>query len=210
MSATSVEAVNGSELDVSSSKQNKESWGLEFAYRLGDPLLPYEKIPGFEATGFISRMELKEKIVPEENEGKIQLYIFHPGCFTVGGENALNFVTDLSVDKDAKDLKYFVISTDSLEVLSASSKIRDLGLPEATFISDKNGQISQMFGVLDTKTHRSYNAIFLVDKDGVVQASRVSGIDSVQPIGAMTGVGDLVSMMIKAIPVTKPSTCTMV
>ena len=195
MSASSVEGINGSILDENRSSQQAESWGLEFAFRLGDPLLPEEKIPDFEATGFVGKMELKEKIIPEDNFGGTQLYVFHPGCFTVGGENALNFVTNLKVDKDAKDLKYIFISTDSLDVLSASAEIRDLGLPEATYISDKNGEISKMFGVLDIKTHRCFNAVFLVDKDGVVQASRVSGLDSVPAIGSMTGVGDLVSML---------------
>ena len=152
-------------------------WGLEFSFRLGDPLLPGEKIPFF--LGEALKDGQKIEVSPINYVGKPLLIFFHPGDFTSTGENTLNLVSSMLVNKEAIDLNldYMVVSTDSLSVHDAWGRLRELGMPNVAFVSDKNGDISKAFGVLDVKTHKSYSAIFLVDQNGVAQYTTVSGMD---------------------------------
>ena len=75
------------------------------------------------------------------------------------------------------NLDYMVVSTDSLTVHDAWGRLRELGMPNVAFVSDKNGDISKAFGVLDVKTHKSYSAMFLVDQNGIAQYTTISGLD---------------------------------
>ena len=83
------------------------------------------------------------------------------------------------VNKEAisLNLDYMVVSTDSLSVHEAWGRLRILGMPEVALVSDKKGNISKAFGVLDVKSHKSFSAMFLVDKNGIVQYSTISAMD---------------------------------
>ena len=152
-------------------------WGLEFSFRLGDPLLPGEKIPFFHEEALKDGQKIE--VSPINYLGKPLLIFFHPGDFTRSGENTLNLVSSMLVNKEAKDLNldYMVVSTDTLSVHDAWARMRDLGMPDVALVSDKKGDISKAFGVLDVKTHKSYNAMFLVDQNGIAQFTTISGMD---------------------------------
>ena len=153
-------------------------WGMEFSFRLGDPLLPGEKIPYFQGEALKGGQKID--VSPFSYVGKPLLIFFYPGDFTSAGENTLNLISSMLVNKEVRDLnlEYMVISTDSLSVHEAWARFRDLGMPDdISLVSDKKGDISKAFGVMDVKTHKSLNAIFLVDQDGVAQYSTISGMD---------------------------------
>ena len=170
-------------------------WGIDHALRLGDPLLPGEDVPQFEETGLRSNNK-KEITNTRDFLGRPYLIVFHSGAFTASGENASSLITDLSLTKEVK-LDYLIISTDSMEVHEAWSNMRDLGsLPvTATMISDKTGDIAKAFGVLDIETHTAYNSVFLIDKQGIVQAARICAFPDVPAIGSNTGVGDVLDLL---------------
>ena len=152
-------------------------WGQEFSFRLGDPLLPGEKIPFFHEEALKDGQKIE--VSPINYLGKPLLIFFHPGDFTSSGENTLNLVSSMLVNKEALDLNldYMVVSTDTLSVHDAWARMRDLGMPDVALVSDKKGDISKAFGVLDVKTHKSYNAMFLVDQYGIAQFTTISGMD---------------------------------
>lgn len=152
-------------------------WGLEFSFRLGDPLLPGEKIPFFHGEALKDGQKIE--VSPINYVGKPLLIFFFPGDFTSSGENTLNLVSSMLVNKEAidLDLDYMAVSTDSLSVHDAWVRLREFGIPNVALVSDKKGEISKAFGVLDVKTHKSYSAIFLVDQNGVAQYTLVSGMD---------------------------------
>ena len=79
--------------------------------------------------------------------------------------------------------------------------MRDLvSLPVAvTMISDKTGDIAKAFTVLDIKTHTAYNSVFLLDKQGIVQAGRVSAFLDNPAQGSNTGVGDVMELLAAAL-----------
>merc|ERR1711872_174607 len=97
--------------------------------------------------------------------------IFHPGVFSEGGEKYLNLLLNMTMEKEAKDkidqFEILLISTDSLDVISGAAYFKEVGLPKAVYISDKTGEVSAAFGVFDKKSHKAFNAIFLVDKNKV-------------------------------------------
>ena len=152
-------------------------WGLEFCFRLGDPLLPGEKIPFF--LGEAIKDGQKNEVSPASYVGRPLLIFFHPGDFTSAGENTLNLLSSMLINKEAMDLNldYMVVSTDSLSVHDAWVRLRDHGMPDVALVSDKKGDISKAFGVLDIKTHKSFNAMFLVDQYGIAQYTTISEMD---------------------------------
>ena len=153
-------------------------WGMDFSFRLGDPLLPGEKIPYFQGEALKGGQKIE--VSPFSYNGKPLLIFFHPGDFTSAGENILNLISSMLVNKEVRDLnlEFMVISTDSLCVHEAWARSRDLGMPDdIALVSDKKGDISKAFGVMDVKTHKSINAIFLVDQYGNAQYSTISAMD---------------------------------
>ena len=75
------------------------------------------------------------------------------------------------------NLDYMVVSTDSLNVHDVWGRLRDHGIPDVALLSDKRGDVAKAFGVLDVKNHRSFNAMFLVDQNGMAQYTTISGMD---------------------------------
>ena len=152
-------------------------WGLEFSFRLGDPLLPGEKIPFF--LGEAIKHGRKIEVSPATYVGRPLLIFFHSGDFTSAGENTLNLLSSMLNNREAMELNldYMVVSTDSLSVHEAWGRLRDLGMPDVALVSDKKGEIAKAFGVLDVKTHKSFNAIFLVDQNGIAQYTTISEMD---------------------------------
>ena len=152
-------------------------WGMEFSFRLGDPLLPGEEIPFFQGEALKSGQ--KVEVSPKCFVGRPLLIFFHSGDFTSTGENTLNLISTMLVNKKVIDinLDYMVVSTDSLSVHEAWSRLRDNGMPDIALVSDKRGDISKAFGVLDVETHKSFNAMFLVDQNGIVQFNTISKND---------------------------------
>ena len=152
-------------------------WGLEFSFRLGDPLLPGEKIPFFQGEAIKNGQKLE--VSPATYVGRPLLIFFHPGDFTSAGENTLNLILSMMANKEAMDLNldYMVVSTDSLNVHDVWGRLRDHGIPDVALLSDKRGDVAKAFGVLDVKNHRSFNAMFLVDQNGMAQYTTISGMD---------------------------------
>ena len=151
-------------------------WGLEFSFRLGDPLLPGEKIPFFQEEALKGGQKIE--VSPISYVGKPLLIFFHPGDFT-SEFNTLNLISSMLVNKEAisLNLDYMVVSTDSLSVHEAWGRLSDLGMPEVALVSDKKGNISKAFGVLDVETHKSFSAMFLVDQNGIAQYTTISAMD---------------------------------
>ena len=151
-------------------------WGLEFSFRLGDPLLPGEKIPFFQEEALKGGQKIE--VSPISYVGKPLLIFFHPGDFK-SEFNTLNLISSMLVNKEAisLNLDYMVVSTDSFGVHEAWGRLRILGMPDVALVSDKKGDMSKAFGVLDVKTHKSFSAMFLVDQNGIAQYTTISGMD---------------------------------
>ena len=181
-------------------------WGMSFAFRLGDPLLPGETIPEFEADGLVVDFGIKETVVSSNySQDKPLFIIFHPGIFSNGGEKYLNLLLNMTLDKEAKDkidqFEFLLISTDSLDVISGAAHLKEVGLPKAVYISDKTGEVSAAFGVLDKKSHTAFSAIFLVDKNKVVQYCNICGLKNIPDLahGGILEIDGVMSLMDKAV-----------
>ena len=87
-------------------------------------------------------------------------------------------------------MEMLVISTDSVETHRAWSESREVGA-HITMLGDRTGEVARTFGVLDTVTHLAYSAMFLVDKEGVVQAVKVTGRGGL----GIGGVGEVLDLV---------------
>ena len=85
----------------------------------------------------------------------------------------MNLASDLMADSEF-DLDVIACSTDSVDVHRAWTEEREAGAP-VPLIGDTRGDVARAFGVLDEKTHLAYPGLFLVDKEGLVQAVIVGG-----------------------------------
>merc|ERR1712243_247722 len=185
-------------------------WGMSFAFRLGDPLLPGEKIPEFEADGLVVDFGINETVVSSNySPDKPLFFIFHPGIFSNGGENYLNLLLNMTLDKEAKDkldkFEIILVSTDSLDVIAGAAYLKEVGLPKAVYISDKTGEVASAFGVLDKKSHRAFNAIFLVDENKVVQFCNICGLQNIPAYSGIFGIDEIMALMDKAVLMDEPN-----
>ena len=180
-------------MELESPSIKTEFYGLTFQFRLGDPLIPGEKVPSFKAKA-VRNCETSE-ISQDTFIGKNCLIFFYSQDFSDCCESTFGLIADMQASKEV-DLEYVVISTDSIEVHQIFAETRGLGVPKATIVSDKNGNIAKAFGVLDKRTHSAYNSLFLIDKNGVVQGSRVSGSPNVPVV--LSGIEDLLDTVTDA------------
>ena len=108
------------------------------------------------------------------------LLVFYTKDLSVESEETMNLLTDMALAPEL-DLKLLTISTDTIETHRAWSEQREGGTPPVIMLSDKNGHIAQMYGVLDSKNHVAFQSVFLIDTDGVVKGSRVAGKGGLHP-----------------------------
>jgi len=106
--------------------------------------------------------------------------VFYPKDMSIESEETMNLLTDMALAPEL-DLQLLTISTDTIETHRAWSEQREGGTPPVIMLSDKNGHIAQMYGVLDSNNHVAFQSVFLIDPEGVVQGSRVAGRGGLQP-----------------------------
>jgi len=167
-------------------------FGLDFVFRMSDPVLPGENVPDFSCKALVGD---SVKIVSKEDyEGSFFLMIFFPKDFTKEAEDILRLVADLLASKEF-NIEVLLISTDCVENHRAFRESMDGrnggGAPAVPMLGDTTGEVSKMFGVLDTITHLAYSAMFLIDMKGLVQAVKVYGCGGL----AIAGAGDVLDLV---------------
>ena len=85
--------INGKEdpNTVNNFQSDAAVFGLEFAFRLGDPLLPGEKIPNFRMQ-VLGKGNKPEEMQSQDFTGKPLVVLFHAGACTDVADNALDLV----------------------------------------------------------------------------------------------------------------------
>ena len=174
-------------IDTNAFLMTEMKFGLDFVFRMSDPVLPGEIVPDFVCKGLVGD---NEKMVSRADyEGSFFVMVFYPKDFTEVGEDTLNLMADLVANMEY-NLELLVISTDSVETHRAWAEAREGGAP-VTMLADRTGEVARKFGVLDTITHLAYSAMFLVDREGVVQAVKVTGRGGL----GIGGVGEVLDLV---------------
>ena len=171
-------------VDTYAFAKTKMELGMDFVFRLADSVLPGEQVPAFLCPGLVGDQE--ELVTSESLLGKPTLLFFYPKDFGPEGEACLKAMAELKV----LEVQLVAASTDSVEVHRAWREGREGGGP-SVMLADRTGHVARSFGVLDTSTHLTYPAIFLVDREGAVQAVEV-GARADLVFGSAAGVVDLV------------------
>ena len=165
-------------------------FGLDFVFRMSEPVLPGDEVPEFTCNALVG--DSVETVSKADFEGSFVFIIFYPKDFTKEGEDVLNMVADLMASEEL-NLEVLLISTDSVEthrVWAQSMDGRNGGAPVVPMLGDTTGEVAKIFGVLDTVTHLAYNAMFLIDMNGVVQAVKVYGQGGL----AIGGAGEILDL----------------
>ena len=173
-------------MDTSAFAKTKVELGMDFVFRLADSVLPGEQVPAFLCPGLLGDQE--ELVTSESLLGKPILLLFYPKDLASDGEACLDMVANLKVQET--DLRVVTVSTDSVEVHRVWREGREGGGP-SIMLADRAGHVARSFGVLDTSTHLAFPALFLVDREGTVQAVEV-GTTAGLVFGSATDVVDLV------------------
>lgn len=113
-------------------------------------------------------------------QGKLVLLVFYPQDMVEESEATMNLLTDMALAPEL-DLALVAVSTDSLNTHRAWAEKREGGVPPVYLVSDKNGDISRTYGVLDVENHRPFHAVFIIDTEGVMQGARVSAVGGLHP-----------------------------
>ena len=165
-------------------------FGLDFVFRMSEPVLPGDEVPEFTCNALVG--DSVETVSKADYEGSFVVIIFYPKDFTKEGEDVLNMVADLMASEEL-NLEVLLISTDSVEthrVWAQSMDGRNGGAPVVPMLGDTTGEVAKIFGVLDTVTHLAYNAMFLIDMNGLVQAVKVYGQGGL----AIGGAGEILDL----------------
>ena len=156
-------------IDTHAFLKTKVQFGLDRVFRLADPVLPGEKMPAFLCPGLLGEQE--ELVTSETFAGKSMLIFFYPKDFGEEGEACLDLMANLAVAPEL-DLELVAISTDRVAVHRVWREGREAGGP-GIMLGDTTGRVARSFGVLNTFTHCAYSALFVVDKQGIVQVRNV-------------------------------------
>jgi len=157
-------------IDTSAFIKTKMDYGLDFVFRLVDPVLPGEEIPAFVCPSLVGDQEIL--FSSDQLADKTTLIFFYSKDFAAEGEACLDMMSDLAASEEF-DLELVAVSTDTLPVHRVWREKRKGGGP-MIMLSDVTGEVSRTFGVLDTKSHLAYNALFVVDSQRIVQASYIT------------------------------------
>ena len=97
-------------------------------------------------------------------EGCPVLIVFLSKLGSQVGDATLSMLHDLSISSSALTLniKLIAVSTDSLSTCQAYLSKGVVG-SKVMLVSDKGGDISRDYGVLDIANHQALHAVFLVD-----------------------------------------------
>ena len=183
------ESASGKE-GMDSGKLTPFDFGLDFVFRMSEPVLPGDEVPEFTCNALVG--DSVETVSKADYEGSFVAIIFYPKDFTKEGEDVLNMVADLMASEEL-NLEVLLISTDSVEthrVWAQSMDGRNGGIPVVPMLGDTTGEVAKIFGVLDTVTHLAYNAMFLIDMNGLVQAVKVYGQGGL----AIGGAGEILDL----------------
>ena len=158
-------------------------FGLEFAFRLGDPLLPGEKIPNFRME-VLGKGNKPEEMQSQDFRGKPLVVLFHAGACTDVADNALDLVkfvkealaksandeskTDSSVDQ--KDSSGGTTSSTEKKPEDGTDEKKTTGgndLKELDFLVVSTDTM-EVIGAwsLDDKSGTKYDTIFVSDMNG--------------------------------------------
>ena len=173
-------------VDTYAFAKTKMELGIDFVFRLADSVLPGEQMPAFLCPGLVGDQE--ELLISGSLLGKPTLLLFYPKDLAPDGEACLDMVANLKVQET--DLRVVTVSTDSVEVHRMWREGRE-GMAPDVMLADRTGHMARSFGVLDTSTHLAYPALFIVDREGAVQAAEM-GARAGLVFGCAADVADLV------------------
>ena len=109
-------------IDTNAFLLTEMKFGLEFVFRMSDPVFPGEMVPDFICNGLVGDTE---KIVTRgDYEGAYIVIVFYPKDFTGVAEDTMNLMADLAVDKEF-NLELMLVSTDSVETHRAWAETRE-------------------------------------------------------------------------------------
>ena len=127
-------------IDTKAFLMTEMKFGLEFVFRMSDPVFPGEMVPDFICKGLVGDTE--KLVTRADYEGAYVVIVFYPKDFTDVGEDTLNL---MAANKEF-NLELVVISTDSVETHRAWTETREGGAP-VTMLGDRTGKVARTFGV---------------------------------------------------------------
>ena len=85
-------------IDTKAFLMTNMKFGLEFVFRMSDPVFPGEIVPDFICKGLMGDTE--KLMATGDYEGAYVVIIFYPKDFTDVGEDTLNLMADLAANKE--------------------------------------------------------------------------------------------------------------
>lgn len=139
-----------------------------------------QKVPDFEMatyepdTGKFGTFKLSENMA----KGQWTVLFFYPADFTFVCPTELKDVGDIYSDLQDLGAELVSVSTDTWFVHLAWQRdeklLSNIKYPMG---ADQTGQVSMLFGVLDHSNYLAFRGTFIIDPDGVLQASEVNALN---------------------------------
>lgn len=130
--------------------------------------LPEFSVPAFACGEF-------KTVCDSDLKGKWSVLFFYPADFTFVCPTELVDMADNYAKFQEMGVEVYAVSTDTQYTHKAwhdsSDSIRQVRFP---MLSDKNGRLSDAFGVLNRQDFMSYRGTFVIDPDGLVKIAEIN------------------------------------
>merc|ERR1711963_702214 len=139
---------------------------------LHEPLLPGDVVGEFVCQGIDGEQGNIRAFSSQDIVNNHCIFVFYRSNFTETSTELINMFYKLHGEIK---IKIFIVSTESVESSFAWIDQNWKPINPSNVISDKTGELSKKFGVLDNDNHSAYNAAFIINKNGKVEGSLVLG-----------------------------------
>ena len=139
---------------------------------LHEPLLPGDVVGEFVCQGIDGEQGNIRAFSSQDLINNHCIFVFYRSNFTETSTELINMFYKLH---EEIKIKIHLVSTESVESNFAWIDQNWKSIIPFIVISDKTGELSKKFGVLDSDNHSAYNAAFIINKNSKVEGSLVLG-----------------------------------
>ena len=133
------------------------------------------KAPSFELDYYDAANDTDGKISSEDLKGKWYVLFYYPADFTFVCPTELKDLADAKEEFDKMGVEILPVSTDTIFThkgwVKAEALLKDF---KYKMLADHNGEIADLYNILDLETHLAGRGAFIVDPDGILRGIEVT------------------------------------
>ena len=133
------------------------------------------KAPSWEMPYYCAESDTDGTLSSEKLKGKWHVLFYYPADFTFVCPTELKDLADIKSTLDEMDVTMLPVSTDTVFThkgwVKAEGLLKDF---KYKMLADHNGEIADLYNILDMESHLAGRWTFIVDPDGILRGVEVT------------------------------------